>query len=411
MDFRCQPKAGLVVMGGPSGSPMRGINLDHQSATSVAPEVLAAMVPWFDTNFGNPSSLHQGGIEARRAVEQAREQLATFLHAPSPESIIFTGSGTEAINLAVKGVAWASRRRGCHLVVSAIEHPAVLRSVEFLEQQGFTATRVPVDREGFVDPVAVRSAVTSETILICVHHANHDVGTIEPVKEIASVAADAGVPLLVDAVASAGWLEIDVERMGISLLALSPHRFRGPKGVGVLYRSSHARLVPLVHGGQQEHGRHAGTENVPAIVGAGVAAARVGSRWAERAQRVAALQSRLWGGIQSAIPGIRLNGPRPGPHRLPSVLSMNIEGIEGEGMLLNLDLQGLAIASGSACLSRSTRIPPVLAALGLDPAQARGNIFLSLGEDNTEEEVDLAVASLARTTAHLRGLSPSWGGS
>jgi cysteine desulfurase len=390
---------------------MRSINLDHQAATPVAPEVLAAMLPWFDTNFGNPSSLHQGGTQARQAIDQARTQVAALIRAPSPDQIIFTGSGTEALNLAVKGAAWASRRQGSHIVVSAIEHPAILRSVEFLQSLGFTATRLPVDREGFLDPSAVRAAITSDTILVCVHHANHDVGTIEPIQDISAITADAGIPLLVDAVASAGWVNIDVENLGASFLALSPHRFHGPKGVGILYRARNARLIPLVHGGSQESGRHAGTENVPAIVGAGAAAARIQSRLPQRVERVRNLQARLWNGIQSSIPSVQLNGPPPGPHRLPAALSINIEGVEGEGMLLNLDLQGLAIASGSACLSRSVRIPPVLAALGLDPAQARGNIFLSLGEDNTEEEVDLAVASLARTAAHLRGLSPSWGGS
>ena len=387
---------------------MRRIYLDFQAATPVAPEVWAAMEPWFAVSFGNPSSPHQGGLAARQAVERAREEVAAFVHARSPEQIVFTGSGTEAVNLAVKGTAWTARRRGEHLVVSGIEHPAVLHSVEFLEQQGFTCTRVPVDREGWVAPSAVRAALTDRTILVCVHHANHEIGTIEPIAEIGAIAAEAGVPLFVDAVASAGWLDIDVRALNASLLAFSPHRFGGPKGVGVLYCDRAGRLTPLVHGGGQEGGRHAGTENVPAIVGAGVACALAGRDRVARAAAARELQDRLWNGIRTAVPDAHRNGAEPGPGRLPNNLNVSFAGVEGQGVLLNLDLQGLAIAAGAACQGRSVRIPPVLAALGLDPALARGNILLSLGPGNTAEEIDHAVGVLARTIARLREMSPSW---
>ncbi|MFO1501524.1 MAG: aminotransferase class V-fold PLP-dependent enzyme [Verrucomicrobiota bacterium] len=241
---------------------MPAVFLDHQSSTPPLPEVVEAMRPFLAESFGNAASFHRYGQKARAALNRAREQLASFLHAESAEQVIFTSGGTEAVNLAVKGVAWANVARGRHIVLSGAEHPAVANSVAFLETIGFTATRVPVDREGFISVDDVQAALTDETILICAHYANHDVGTIQPVGKIAEVAAGRGVPLFVDAVAAAGWLPLDVQQLGVSLLALSPHRFYGPKGVGALYRHRGARLVSLIHGGDQEQGRRAGTENV-----------------------------------------------------------------------------------------------------------------------------------------------------
>lgn len=381
--------------------------LDYQAATPLAPEVTAAMQPWLECSFGNPSSGHALGLAARGAIDLARAQLAQFLGVSSPDSIIFTGSGTEAVNLAIKGTVWSSRCPQPHIIVSAIEHPAVLRSVQFLEQHGYSCTRVPVDPDGWLPPDRVRAALTENTVLIAVHHANHDVGTLEPIAEIAAIAQDVGVPFFVDAVASAGWVPLAVETLGVSLLALSPRRFYGPPGVGVLYRSPRARLTPLVHGGEQEGGRHAGTENVPAIVGAGVAAELATQDLPTRSTRVAALQAQLWEGLRAGIPQLRLNGPPPGPRRVPHTLNVSIEGVEGEGVMLKLDLEGVAIAAGAACVSRATRVPPVLRALGLDPAQARGNILLSLGRETTGAEVDRAVASIARTVAQLREQAPA----
>ncbi len=385
---------------------MSRLYLDYQASTPVAPVVWEAMRPWFADAFGNPGSLHQDGLRARAAIDRAREQVAAMIGAAASEEIVFMGSGTEALNAAVKGTAWSGRRHGQHLVISAIEHPAVWRSVEFLEQQGYRCTRVGVDREGFVDPEAIRAALTPETLLVCVHHANHDIGTIEPIQAIGQVAAEAGVPFLVDALASGGWLEIDVHTLGATLLVLSPHRFYGPKGVGVLYRARSARLTPLVHGGRQEGGRHAGTENVPAIVGAGEAAALAAREVGERVTRLRALQARLWEAVRTTLPGVHLIGPEPGPRRLPTNLNVSLAGVDGQAVLLNLDLQGVAIGAGSACLGRTVRVPPVLAALGLDPALARGNILLSLGDDTRADELDLAVAALARTVARLRELGP-----
>jgi cysteine desulfurase len=387
---------------------MRHVYLDHLSTTPVLPEVFEAMKPYFVEAFGNPSSLHQHGLRVRDALAKARQQVAALVNAESPDDIFFTSCGTEAANLAVKGVAYANQRRGNHLVVSAIEHPALLNSVEFLEKQGFTATKVPVDAEGWVDPEAVRAAVTDRTILIAVHHVNHDLGAIEPIQEIGQIAAEKGIPFFVDATASGGWLPVDVQAMGANLLSLSPHRFYGPKGVGVLYRNRRARLVSIIHGGVQEGGRRAGTENVPAIVGAGVAAEIALRELPARLAHTAMLQARLWSGLQQRISYLKLNGPLPGPRRISTTLNISTEFIEGEGQLLLCDLHGIAVASGSSCVSKSLKISHVLAAIGLDHALAQGNLILSLGKDNTEEEMDFVVETFAKIVAKLRAMSPMW---
>src|SRR5438876_4496356 len=273
---------------------MRRVYLDHQSSTPVLPEVFEAMKPFFTEAFGSPSSLHELGLRARDALARARAQVALLINPESPDDIVFTSGGTESANLAVKGTAYANERRGNHIVVSAIEHPAVLNSIEFLEKHGFTCTRIRVNSEGLVDPEEVRSAITDRTILLVFHHANHDIGTIEPIAELGTIAAERGIPLFVDAVASGGWLPINVQQLGISLLSLSPHRFYGPKGVGILYRNRRARLVSLIHGGIQEGGRRAGTENVPAIVGAGVAAELALHEMPARVAHTVELQKLLW---------------------------------------------------------------------------------------------------------------------
>lgn len=373
------------------------------------PEVFEAMKPYFCEAFGNPSSLHQEGLRVREALAQARRQIAALINAESPEEIFFTSGGTEAANLAVKGVAYANQRRGQHLVVSATEHPAVLNSVEFLEKQGFTCTRVPVNAEGHLDLEALRAAITDRTILIAVHHVNHDIGTVAPVAEVGRVAAERGIAFYVDATASAGWLPIDVQAMGANLLSLAPHRFYGPKGVGVLYRNRRARLVSTQHGGVQESGRRAGTENVPAIVGAGVAAEIARRELPERMAHTARLQKRLWEGLKARVPYLKLNGPEPGPQRISTSLNLSTEFVEGEGQLLRCDIHGIAVASGSSCVSKSLKISHVLAAIGLDHALAQGNLILSLGRENTEEEVDYFVETFAeRVVKPLRQMSPMW---
>ena len=387
---------------------MRQVFLDHQSSTPVLPEVFEAMKPYFTEHFGNPSSLHHYGLRVRDALNKAREQIAAFLNAESPEEIFFTSDGTESANLAIKGVAYANQRRGNHIVVSEIEHPAVLQSLEFLEKQGFTCTRVKVDREGYLDPAAVRAALTDKTILIAVQYANHDIGTIEPVREIGQIAAEKGIAFYVDAEASAGWLPIDAQHFGANLLSLSAHRVYGPKGAGILYRNKRARLVSILHGGVQEGGRRAGVENVPAIVGAGVAAEIAARELPQRSAQVARLQQRLWEGLKGHVPYVKLNGPEPGPKRVPTNLNISTEFIEGEGQLLMCDAKGIAVASGSSCVSKSLKISHVLAAIGLDHALAQGNLILSLGKDNTDEDVDYVVETFAAIVERLRGMSPMW---
>jgi cysteine desulfurase len=387
---------------------MRTVFLDHQSTTPVLPEVLEAMQPFFLEHYGNPSSQHRHGIAARDALEEARAQFSALINARSPEEILFTSCGTEATNLAVKGFAYANQRRGRHIVVSAIEHPAVLNSIEFLESQGFECTRVGVDREGMVDPEEVRSAITGQTILVCVHHSNHEIGTIEPIREIASVADEKGVPLFVDAVASAGWLPIDVQSMGISLLSLAPHRFYGPKGVGVLYRNRRARIASLIHGGNQEHGRRAGTENVPAIVGGGTAARLATTDLPERIRVTGEFQIKLWEKLRANIPHLSLNGPQPGPGRITTNLNISAEFTEGEGLLLSLDMAGFAVASGTACLSKAIKVSPVLEAIGLDRSLAQASIVVSLGKDHNEDELASFVETFKKTAGKLRNMSPMW---
>jgi cysteine desulfurase len=387
---------------------MRRVFLDHQATTPVLPEVFEAMKPFFSEACGSPSSLHQLGLRARDALARARAQVAALINAESPEEIVFTSGGTESANLAVKGTAYANQRRGDHIVISEIEHPSVINSVEFLSQRGFHCTRVKVDREGFVDPAEVRAALTEKTILICVHHVNHDIGTIEPIREIGEIALEKGIPLFVDAVASGGWLPIDVRAMGVKLLSLSSHRFYGPKGVGVLYRNRRARLASLLHGGVQEGGLRAGTENVPAIVGAGVAAEIAARELPERSAHTTALQHTLWDGLNRHVEYVRLNGPEPGPRRSSTNLNLSVEFIEGEGLALALDLEGIAVASGPSCVSHSLKISPVLTAIGLGHSLAQGNVILSLGRENTTAEIDSVVKIFEKTVARLRSLSPLW---
>src|SRR6266496_172945 len=316
---------------------MRRVFLDHQATTPVLPEVFEVMKPFFSEACGSPSSLHQLGLRARDALARARAQVSTLNNAKSPDEIIFSSGGTVSANLAVKGTAYANQRRGDHIVINEIEHPSVINSVEFLEKRGFNCTRIKVDKEGFVDPADVRAALTEKTILICVHHVNHDTGTIEPIREIGESAVRKGIPLFVDAAASGGWLPIDVQAMGVKLLSLSPHRFYGPKGVGALYRNRRARLTSVLHGGVQESGLRAGTENVPAIVGAGVAAEMAARELPERSAHTTGLQQKLWDGLKRHVEYLRLNGPQPGPRRGRTNLNVSVEFVEGEGLALTLD--------------------------------------------------------------------------
>ncbi len=387
---------------------MRQVFLDHQSSTPVLPEVFDAMKPYFTEYFGNASSLHQHGLRVRDALKKARQQMAALIKADSDEEIFFTSDGTESANLAIKGAAYANERKGKHLVISATEHPSVMNSIEFLEKQGWTCTRVGVTPEGILKLDELEAAITPQTVLVAVHHVNHDIGAIQPIKEVGRICASKNVPLYVDCEASAGWLPVDVKEWGAAMVSFSPHRFYGPKGVGVLYRNKRARIVSIIHGGVQENGRRAGTENVPAIVGGGLAAEIALAKMPARIELTAKLQKRLWDGLKTKVEYIKLNGPLPGPDRITTNLNISTEFIEGEGQLLLCDMNGIAVASGSSCVSKSLKISHVLGAIGLDHALAQGNIIMTLGEANTEEDVDYVVDTFAKIVTKLRVMSPMW---
>jgi len=381
--------------------------LDYQSGTPVLPEVFEAMKPYFLEWFGNAGSQHQHGLRARDAIENARAQAAELIHAESPEDILFTSGATESANLAVKGVAMATAPGG-HIVMSPTEHPSVLNSVLFLEKMGYPCTRLKCSPEGLVSPDDIARAITDKTILVAIQLANHDIGAIQPIEEISRIARERGVPLFCDASACGGWLPIDVHRLGVQMLSLAPHRFYGPKGSGILYRNRHARIESLLHGGKQEGGKRAGTENVPAIVGAGKACEMAGRDLDKRRSHTAKLQKRLVEELLKRVRFNRLNGPPPGPKRLSTNVNISIEGIEGESLLLLCDMQGIALASGPSCVTQNLKISHVLQAIGLNEAQARGNILMTLGKDNTEADIDYVLDTLPGLVEKLRAMSPSW---
>lgn len=381
---------------------MNRIYMDHNATTPLREEVLAAMLPYLRDEFGNASSLHAYGIRARKAIEAAREQVAAALGA-HPREIIFTGCGTEADNQAIKGVAFANRGKGEHIITSRIEHKAVLETCEYLEKRGFRVTYLPVDEYGVVSPDDVAQAITERTILVSVMFANNEVGTIQPIAEIARICRERGVYFHTDAVQAVGKVPIDVERLGIDLLSLSAHKFYGPKGVGALYVRKGVKIEPLLHGGHQEWGLRAATENVAGIVGLGKALElRLGEMETE-AQRLTTLRERLYNGIVAQIDHVYLNGHPT--QRLPGTLSVCFDYIEGEAIILGLDLEGVAVSSGSACTSATLEPSHVLLAMGVHPATAQGSIRFSLGRGNTEEDIDYVLRVLPPIIKRLREMS------
>ncbi len=381
---------------------MKKVYFDYGAATPTHPQVMEAMIPYLGEFFGNPQSLHDWGKEAKEAVEEARSKVASLIGA-QPEEIIFTSSGTEANNLALKGVAWAQERKGKHIVTSQIEHHSVLHSLKSLERQGFTYTSVPVDRYGLVDPASVEEAITEETILVSIMHANNEVGAIEPLSEIAEMTKKHGLPFHTDAVQTAGTIPIDVEGLRIDLLSLAGQGFYGPKGVGALYIRRRTRIIPIIDGGIQEGGRRAGTENVAGIVGLGVAAELAQREMADRANHLTPLRDRLIEGLLESD-GIHLTG-HPS-ERLPGHVSVVVEYVEGEAMLLSLNLKGVAASSGSACTSQALKASHVLETMGIDPALAQGSLLLTLGMGNTVEDVNYLLEVLPPIVKRLRGISP-----
>lgn len=382
---------------------MRRIYLDHAATTPTHPEVVESMLPYFTAAFGNPSSIYCYGHEARGAIEEARTKVAEFIGARS-EEIIFTSGGTEADNYALKGIAYSNEHKGNHIITTSIEHRAVLEVCKFLESRGFKVTYLPVDEYGLVAPDDVRRAITDKTILISVMHANNQVGTIEPVKEIGKIAREAEVYFHTDAVQTLGHIPVNVDELKVDLLSISGHKFYGPKGVGTLYVRKGTKLVSLMHGGEQEKRRRAGTENVPAIVGLGKAVELAAQEMGKEAERLANLRDKLTKGLLERIDHIRIHGHPT--KRLPNNVNVSVDFVEGESLLLSLDSEGICASTGSACSSASLEPSHVLLALGVPPEQAHGSLRFTLGQENTEEDVERVLEVLPVIIAKLRAMSP-----
>ncbi len=382
---------------------MKRIYLDYAATTPMHPEVIKAMRAFFSEKYGNPSSLHSIGQEAKRAIEQARAGVARALGA-QPEEIIFTSGGTESDNFAIKGVAYAMASKGNHIITSNIEHHAVLETCHFLQQQGFEVTFLPVDSHGSVDPDDVKRAITGKTILVSVMHANNEIGTIEPIEEIGKICREKGVYLHTDAVQSFGALDTHVDRLGVDLLSLSAHKFYGPKGIGVLYIRKGTRISSLIHGGAQEWNKRASTHNVPGIVGLGKAVQLAMAEKDELVKHSLHLRDMLIRSILDTIEDTRLNGhPK---RRLPNNCHVIVKYVEGESMLLKLDAVGIAVATGSACSSGSLEPSHVLLSIGMSPEDAHGSLRLTVGRLTSEADIRYTHGQLSKVVSELRKISP-----
>jgi cysteine desulfurase len=384
--------------------PPASIYMDHAATTAVDPRVVEAMLPYFTEQYGNASSLHSFGRQAHQAMKDARQTVAKVLGA-APGEIIFTSCGSESDNLAIRGVGLATREKGNHIITSAIEHHAVIHTCEQLENEfGLRVTYLPVDKHGCVNPDDVSRAVTTETVLISIMYANNEVGTIQPIAEIGQLARARGIPFHTDAVQAGGVLDLDVNKLNVDLLSLSAHKLYGPKGVGLLYHRRRTPLLPTQTGGGHESGRRAGTENVPYIVALATALKLAHDRREDNNARISTLRDRLIHGIQASIPDAYLTGHPT--HRLPNSASFAFKGIEGESILLNLDLKGVAASTGSACSSISHDGSHVLRALGLPIQLCHSSLRLTLGNDNTDEDVDYVLSILPDIVSRLRAMSP-----
>lgn len=379
------------------------IYLDNAATTKTAPEVVEAMLPFFGKIYGNPSAIYSMGSAGKKAVNTARRSIASVIGAKQ-EEIYFTAGGTEADNWALKAAAEACRKKGRHIITTKIEHHAVIHTCRYLEENGFAVTYLDVDGEGLVDPEMLKAAIRPDTVLISVMFANNEIGTLEPVGEIGAIARERGILFHTDAVQAFGQVPIDVEALKIDMLSASAHKLNGPKGVGMLYVRSGLKLGPFVHGGAQERNRRAGTENVPAIVGFGAAAARAASRMEEKGRKERELRDYLIQKIEEQIPYCRLNGHRE--KRLPGNANISFRFIEGESLLIMLDMRGICASSGSACTSGSLDPSHVLLAMGLEHEEAHGSLRMTLSEENTREEMDEVVEALKAIVTRLREMSP-----
>ncbi len=361
------------------------------------------MLPYFTDVFGNPSSIYSYGQEAKGAIEEARSKVADLIGAQS-EELVFTSGGTEADNFAIKGVAYTNEHKGNHIITTSIEHHAGMETCKSLERRGVRVTYLPVDEHGLVDPDNVRRAITDKTILISVMHANNEMGTIEPIAEIGKIAREARIYFHTDAVQTVGHIPVDVNELGVDLLSMSAHKLYGPKGVGALYVRGGTKLLPFMHGGEQERRRRASTENVPGIVGFGRAIELAKQEMDEEAERLTYLRDQLIKGLLERIDHIRLNGHLT--KRLLNNVNVSVDFVEGESMLLNLDLEGICASTGSACSSSSLEPSHVLLALGLSPELAHGSLRFTLGRENTSEDIDYVLEVLPKIVAKLRAMSP-----
>ena len=383
---------------------MRTVYLDNNATTRMREEVLEAMLPYYKDIYGNASSIHQFGRTARIGIDHARAKVADLLGAASPEEIIFTSGGTEADNFALSGVAHALKAKGNHIITSSIEHHAILNMCKFLEKEGYQVTYLPVDKDGMVDPEAVKKAITDKTILISIMYANNEVGTIKPVAEIGKIAKEKGIYFHTDAVQAAGKVQFTVKDINADLVAISGHKIYGPKGIGALYIRKGTKITPMMYGGHHEMGKRPGTENVAGIAGFGKAAELARKEVVEEGRVLTELRDYLCKGLISKIQNVTLNGHPE--KRLPNTLNVRFKYLEGESIILNLDMEGVAVSTGSACTSGSLEPSHVLTAMGVDPAETQGSIRFSLGRDNTKADMDYVLEVLPPIISRLRDMSP-----
>jgi len=383
------------------------VYMDYSATTYTKSEVLEEMLPFFTENFGNPSSLYSFSDKTKKAVNLARERVAKALNAEKNE-IFFTSGGSEADNWALKGIAYANKNKGNHIITTKIEHHAILHTAQFLEKEGFKVTYLPVDEEGFVSVEDVKTAITDETILVSIMFANNEIGTIEPIKEIGKLCKEKNIYFHTDAVQAIGHVDVDVKNMNIDLLSMSAHKFYGPKGIGALYIRNGVKIQNLIHGGGQERGKRASTENIAGIVGIGKAIELAMENMPEENKKLANLRGKLIKEIEERIPEVKLNGPRDMSKRLPNNVNFSFIGIEGETLLLDLDMNGIFGSTGSACASASLDPSHVLLSIGLPHEIAHGSLRLSLGAKNTEEDVDYVLEVLPKIIKQRREMSPLW---
>jgi len=382
---------------------MKPIYMDHSATTPVAAEVLEAMLPYFSQRFGNASSLHGFGREAKEALEESRQRVARLLNA-HPREIVFTSGGTESDNLALRGIAYKNRNSGRHIITSQIEHPAILETCHSLEREGFSVTYLPVNREGLIELSELERAIRPDTILISIMHANNEVGTIQPLEEVGRLAADRDIYLHTDAVQTVGKIPVDVEAMGADLLSLSAHKLYGPKGVGALYIRRGTKMQSLSTGGGHERNLRSGTENVAGIVGLARAADLAGEEMAAEGQRLSQLRDRLADLVLGRVKDAWVNGSME--KRLPGSLNFGFSYVEGESLLLYLDSKGIAVSTGSACSSHKLEPSHVLLALGLKPEECHGSLRITMGRSNSQEQVDYVAECIAEAVERFRMMSP-----